>query len=201
MITIPSTDSADKMLARIAAKAEAIPSLKRAVSSAKDEAAAIDIVRQIKLVYALLEEEKEKVITPIRKALDYLYERQRAIRQPLEKREKELLKSLAAYSQRLLAKAEAKAEKEIAKRKVTDAEIVEDIQEAQVQAIEAPSGTRTRWEYVPVVESTEKIPAYFDGVELRPLHEPALRKLVASRKGDVTIPGVRIERVRKLSVR
>lgn len=140
-----------------------------------------------------------------------------AIHKPLEDAEKALKNKMSAYTLEVQAREKAKAEalkqaaKAEAERKLdeaADAEAKGDAMGAEMALAEAevldgmtvtPGAMtakadgihhRRAWKFR--ITDPSKVPVSFAGVEIRPVDEKAIRKLVNASKGNVQIPGVEV---------
>lgn len=66
---------------------------------------------------------------------------------------------------------------------------------------EKPSGMSTGVDWDIVIEDPEAVPVNFMGVEIRPIDEKAIRRLVKASKGKLSIPGVSVVQKDRVIVR
>lgn len=133
---------------------------------------------------------------------DYLMEQERirreaeeaARRAAEEERERKLKEAMAL---------EAAGDKEGAEAAVEEAVVMDEATGYSVPAPVKPkvSGVSTSkdWEITSI--DTAKVPVNFNGMELRPVDQAAVMRLIRASKGSVAIPGIAYREVAKMSFR
>ena len=133
---------------------------------------------------------------------DYLMEQERirreaeeaARRAAEEERERKLKEAMAL---------EAAGDKEGAEAAVEEAVVMDEATGYSVPASVKPkvSGVSTSkdWEITSI--DTAKVPVNFSGMELRPVDQAAVIRLIRASKGSIAIPGIAYREVAKMSVR
>lgn len=133
---------------------------------------------------------------------DYLMEQERirreaeeaARRAAEEERERKLKEAMAL---------EAAGDKEGAEAAVEEAVVMDEATGYSVPAPVKPkvSGVSTSkdWEITSI--DTAKVPVNFNGMELRPVDQAAVMRLIRASKGSIAIPGIAYREVAKMSFR
>ena len=133
---------------------------------------------------------------------DYLMEQERirreaeeaARRAAEEERERKLKEAMAL---------EAAGDKEGAEAAVEEAVVMDEATGYSVPASVKPkvSGVSTSkdWEITSI--DTSKVPVNFSGMELRPVDQAAVMRLIRASKGSISIPGIAYREVAKMSFR
>lgn len=133
---------------------------------------------------------------------DYLMEQERirreaeeaARRAAEEERERKLKEAMAL---------EAAGDKEGAEAAVEEAVVMDEATGYSVPASVKPkvSGVSTSkdWEITSI--NTSKVPVNFSGMELRPVDQAAVIRLIRASKGSIAIPGIAYREVAKMSFR
>ena len=133
---------------------------------------------------------------------DYLMEQERirreaeeaARRAAEEERERKLKEAMAL---------EAAGDKEGAEAAVEEAVVMDEATGYSVPASVKPkvSGVSTSkdWEITSI--DTAKVPVNFNGMELRPVDQAAVMRLIRASKGSIAIPGIAYREVAKMSFR
>lgn len=140
----------------------------------------------------------EKVV---KKAMgDYLDEQERKRRE----QEEAMRRAAEAERERKLAEAaklEAAGDADGAEAAMSEAVVMDEAAGYTVPAVEKPkvSGVSTSkdWEIVNI--DPKAVPLNFNGVELRPVDQAAVMRLIRASKGSITIPGVTYKQVAKMS--
>lgn len=133
---------------------------------------------------------------------DYLMEQERirreaeeaARRAAEEERERKLKEAMAL---------EAAGDKEGAEAAVEEAVVMDEATGYSVPAPVKPKvsgvGTSKDWEITSI--DTAKVPVNFNGMELRPVDQAAVMRLIRASKGSIAIPGIAYREVAKMSFR
>lgn len=86
---------------------------------------------------------------------------------------------------------------------LAEAQMVETVAASTTVVMSTPKtkgiGTTKDWE----IESIdhEKVPVVFSGVEIRPVDEKAIMRLIRATKGSIQIPGIKYKETVKVSIR
>ena len=133
---------------------------------------------------------------------DYLMEQERirreaeeaARRAAEEERERKLKEAMAL---------EAAGDKEGAEAAVEEAVVMDEATGYSVPAPVKPkvSGVSTSKDWVITGIDTAKVPVNFNGMELRPVDQAAVMRLIRASKGSIAIPGIAYREVAKMSFR
>jgi hypothetical protein len=141
-----------------------------------------------------LEEDKQQIIDPIRKALDVLYKKQRELKKPLEAVHFRCKQLIGAYhdrqTEKAIKKAQTKAKRLRGKGETAAAHAVVVVAADSDHAPQI-AGVKTSKTWVFEIEDPESVPISVDGVELRPVDERQLKKLAKLGPDAPEIPGVR----------
>lgn len=162
------------------------------------------------------------------KAHKAVCDREKAMLKPLQEAERILKGSIAAYQkeqerkkreleERMWLEAEAERDKKLdeaaaaeeagnhaeAEMALAEAQMVETVAASTTVVMSTPKtkgiGTAKDWE----IESIdhEKVPVVFSGVEIRPVDEKAIMRLIRATKGSIQIPGIKYKETVKVSIR
>lgn len=155
-------------------------------------------------------------------------DREKTMLSPLQNAEKTLKKAMADYHQekerkrleleeQMRREAEAERERKLneaaaleeagkteeAEAALMDAQVTETVAARATVVMEAPKAkgvsSSKDWE----IESIDhdKVPVNFSGVEIRPVDEKAIMRLIRASKGSIQIPGIRYKETLKMSIR
>lgn len=167
------------------------------IKTEKDRTIATDRIRAIKDLYKEIDRDRENTIDKLRPVLDYLYAKERAVRVPLEKAEKALRSGVQEFERLKIEQVEAKALKIASKKNASEEETTDIVRSALLNVKTREGETSTLvWDFK-IIDPT-KVPAYLGGQELRPIHEPAIRKYIQT-NGE--IPGVQTFQTCKIGVK
>lgn len=101
------------------------------------------------------------------------------------------------------AELETAGEKEAAEAALLDAQVTEEIAvntSVITEPIRTKGVTNTKdWEIQSI--DKEKVPVVFAGMEIRPVDEKAITRLIRASKGTIQIPGVTYKETIKISIR
>ena len=121
-------------------------------------------------------------------------------------REEELRRQAEAEMNRKLeeaVKAESEGDALGAEMAMTEAEVMESVATTAVIKPEAPTmkgvSTTKTWKITKV--DSAAVPTHFQGVEIRPVDEKAVLRLIKATKGAIKIPGITYEEDVTVSVR
>lgn len=155
-------------------------------------------------------------------------DREKTMLKPLQDAEKTLKKSMTAYLQekerkrkeleaKLQREAEAERERmlneaatleaegktEEAEAVLMDAQVTESVATKAVVTMDVPKAkgvsSSKDWEIEDI--DKEKVPVNFAGVEIRPVDEKAIMRLIRASKGSIQIPGIKYKETMKMSIR
>lgn len=184
-ITIDAT-LADKAIARHAPKVKTPKTIK----NDGEYLAVVTQLKQIKGHQNALEEDREKIIKPIRAGLDALYEKFRDAADTLDTIERQLKDRCEAFAEKKQTKAIASAEKKAAKaptKELARATIEQAENQEHVPKVNGVS-YRTVWDFT--IDDAAKVPQTAHGIEIRPIKEANIRKIVKLHKSGTKIKGV-----------
>lgn len=155
-------------------------------------------------------------------------DREKTMLKPLQDAEKTLKKSMTAYLQekerkrkeletklqrqaeaereRMLNKAaalEAEGRTEEAEDVLMDAQLTESVatQATVIMDIPRAKGVSSGKDWEIEAIDHEKVPVNFSGVEIRPVDEKAIMRLIRASKGKIQIPGIKYKETIKMSIR
>lgn len=162
------------------------------------------------------------------KAHKAVCDREKTMLKPLQEAEKILKKSIAAYQKeqeqkkreleekmRLVAEAEKEKKlneaaaleeegnQEAAETALMEAQMVETVAASAAVVMDTPKAkgvsSSKDWE----IESIDhqKVPVMFSGMEIRPVDEKAVMRLIRASKGSIRIPGITYKETIKVSIR
>lgn len=147
---------------------------------------------------AICDREKE-MTTPLSKAEktlkktmgDYAMEKERKRRE----QEEAMRRAAEAESRRMLEEAaqlESEGKKDDADAVLEDAEMMEEASQYGSIAVATPKakGVSSRKDWKIVGIDTKQVPLSFNGMELRPVDEAAVMRLIRASKGQIQIPGI-----------
>ena len=101
------------------------------------------------------------------------------------------------------AELETAGEKEAAEAALLDAQVTEEIAvntSVIAEPVRTKGVTNTKdWEIQSI--DKEKVPVVFAGMEIRPVDEKAITRLIRASKGTIQIPGVTYKEIIKISIR
>lgn len=133
---------------------------------------------------------------------DYLMEQERK----RQEAEKAIRQAAEAEMQRKLAEAaklESTGEQEKAEEAFEDAVVMDEAASYSIAACAKPKvsgvGASKDWEIVGV--DADAVPVHFSGMELRPVDQAAVMRLIRASKGRIEIPGITYREVAKMSFR
>lgn len=162
------------------------------------------------------------------KAHKAVCDREKAMLKPLQEAERILKGSIAAYQkeqerkkreleERMRLEAEAERDKKLseaaaaeeagnlaeAEMALAEAQMVETVAASTTVVMNTPKtkgiGTAKDWEIESI--DREKVPVVFSGVEIRPVDEKAIMRLIRATKGSIQIPGIKYKETAKVSIR
>ena len=173
--------------------------------------------------------DEEDDFTAVSKELDKaVCDREKAMLKPLQEAERILKGSIAAYQkeqerkkreleERMRLEAEAERDKKLseaaaaeeagnlaeAEMALAEAQMVETVAASTTVVMNTPKtkgiGTAKDWEIESI--DREKVPVVFSGVEIRPVDEKAIMRLIRATKGSIQIPGIKYKETVKVSIR
>ena len=198
------------------------------VASDDDYATAGELTKSVKQMQKKVKDYWEPMRVSAKKAYDDILEHKKEMLDPLEAAEKILKSKMGDYSmekerkrkaqedamrrlaeQEMNRKLEEAAEAEAAgdaagaEFAMAEAEVMEGVSISggiKAQAPKAAGVSQSRaWKITCIDES--KVPVNFGGVEIRPVDEKAVMRLIKESKGKVQIPGIQYEESVSISVR
>lgn len=160
--------------------------------------------------YKSVTDHKKEMLDPLASAEKILKKKMGAYTLQKEKerreREEELRRQAEAEMNRKLeeaAKAESAGDAFGAEMAMTEAEVMENVATTATIKTEAPAAkgvsTSKTWK-ITHIDSLE-VPTHVQGVEIRPVDEKAVLRLIKATKGKIQIPGVTYEEDVTISVR
>ena len=160
--------------------------------------------------YKSVTDHKKEMLDPLASAEKILKKKMGAYTLQKEKerreREEELRRQAEAEMNRKLeeaAKAESEGDALGAEMAMTEAEVMENVATTAVIKPEAPTmkgvSTTKTWKITKVDPAT--VPTHVQGVEIRPVDEKAVLRLIKATKGTIKIPGIAYEEDVAVSVR
>lgn len=198
------------------------------VASDADYSAAGELTKTVKQMQKKVKEYWEPMRISTKAAYDEVLAHKKEMLDPLEAAEKILKGKMGAYSMekekrrreqeeamRLLARqemerkideaAEAEAAGDLAgvESAMAEAEVMEGVSlggSITAQAPKADGVSQSRAWKITGIDSS-KVPVTFGGVEIRPVDERAVMRLIKESKGTVQIPGIQYEETVSISVR
>lgn len=160
--------------------------------------------------YKSVTDHKKEMLDPLASAEKILKKKMGAytLQKEKERREREegLRRQAEAEMNRKLeeaAKAESEGDALGAEMAMTEAEVMENVATTAVIKPEAPTmkgvSTTKTWKITKVDPTT--VPTHVQGVEIRPVDEKAVLRLIKATKGTIKIPGIAYEEDVAVSVR
>lgn len=123
-----------------------------------------------------------------------------------KEQEEALRRAAEAERERLLAEAveaEATGDSEAAEMAIADAVVMDEASRYSIPEAEKPkvSGVSASKDWQITMIDANVVPIEFSGMELRPVDEKAVLRLIRASKGSIQIPGVAYKEVAKMSFR
>ena len=154
--------------------------------------------REKTMLNPLLDAEKK-----LKKSMTTYFQEKEQKRKALEA---ELQKQAEAERERMLNEAadlEAEGKSEEAEAVLMDAQATESVASQAVVVMNVPKAkgvsSSKDWEIESI--DKEKVPVNFSGIEIRPVDEKAVLRLIKASKGSIQIPGVKYKETIKMSIR
>lgn len=198
------------------------------IASQKDYENAAGILKNVKRLQKQVKEYWEPLRVSAKKAYDGVLEKKKQMTEPLDKAERTLKGLMSSYTveqekkraareeaMRAAARKEAERimEQAVAAEEAGDAAVAEAaMEEAMVMDEAAAAGrimasapkaswvsTSKAWKIVSI--DPEKVPVKVGAVEIRPVDQAAVMRLIREAKGNIEIPGVKFEESVQISVR
>lgn len=145
-------------------------------------------------------QDAEKIL---KKSMTTYYQEKERKRQELEEK---IRREAEAERERKLEEAAALEEagkKEEAEAALMDAQVTETVAAKAMVVMDAPKAKGVSnskdWEIESI--DAEKVPINFAGMEIRPVDEKAIMRLIRASKGSIQIPGIRYKETVKVSIR
>lgn len=196
------------------------------IQNDEDNLKAGNFLKQIKPVIKNIKEYWKPLKESAKKAHSDLCEREKTMLEPLELAEKDLKAKMSVYiveeEKKARAEQEAlrKAQEEEALKQLAEAEKLKaegNEVEAQIQeemayaldevktvinpTIQKQEGISYMTDYEITVTDSKKVPAYINGIEIRPVDTQAIKRLVKMCKGNIQIEGIQISEKKVMKVR
>ena len=198
------------------------------VRSDSEYAAAGDLAKMVKQMQKKIKDYWEPLRVSAKAAYDDILAHKKEMLDPLEKAEKIIKEKMSTYSvekekarkkqeeaMRLLAlqemekkieeaaKAEAVGDMVGVENAMAEAEVMEDVSiggSIPTQAPKAAGVSQTKTWRITGIDSAQ-VPITFGGVEIRPVDEKAVLRLIKEAKGNIQIPGIQFEETVSISIR
>jgi len=198
------------------------------VSNDVDFAKAGEITKQVKQMQKQVKDYWEPLRLSAKNAYDSVLSHKKEMLDPLESAEKILKNKMGTYT---MEKERQRREQEEAMRKLAQAEMDRKLEEAakaesggdtaaaefamaeaevmegvslggsiQAQTPKAQGVTQSKSWKISHIDSS-KVPTTINGVEIRPVDESAVMRLIKASKGTIQIPGIKYEETVTISVR
>ena len=191
-------------------------------------AAASKMLTQAKAIQKKVKDYWEPLRIATKKPYDEVLDRKKKMLDPIEKAEKILKKKIGDYTieqqrkareieEQRRREAEAEIDRKLAEAATLEAQgdaVGADFAMAEAEVYDQYAANVTVQAQAPKAEGVSvsktwairtidpsKVPIVFNGVELRPVDEKAVLRLIKSSKGQIAIPGVEIEESSIVSVR
>ena len=198
------------------------------VTSDEEYASAGEFTKSVKKMQKKVKEYWEPLRVNAKATYDDILARKKQMLDPLESAEKILKSKMGAYSMEKEKKRKAQeeamrklAEQEMARKleeaakaeaagdslgaeyAMAEAEVMEDVSisggiRSQAPKADGISQSKT-WKITSIDSSL--VPVTFSGVEIRPVDEKAVMRLIEESKGTISIPGVQYEETVSISIR
>ena len=198
------------------------------VASDEEYASAGEFTKSVKKIQKKVKEYWEPLRVSAKATYDDILARKKQMLDPLESAEKILKSKMSAYSMEKEKKRKAQeeamrklAEQEMARKleeaakaeaagdslgaeyAMAEAEVMEDVSisggiRSQAPKANGVSQSKT-WKITSIDSSL--VPVTFSGVEIRPVDEKAVMRLIKESKGTISIPGVQYEETVSISIR
>lgn len=194
--------------AQYTAAAEMVKGVKRLAKKVKEYWEPLRV--SAKTTYDNVLAQKKEMIDPLDSAEKILKKKMSDFTMEVERRrraqEEAMRKLAAAEADRKLeeaAKAEASGDTAGAEYAMAEAEVMEGVSIGGSIAAQAPKATgvsRSKAWKITGIDSS-KVPVVFGGVEIRPIDERAVMRIIKESKGTIQIPGIQYEESVSISVR
>ena len=198
------------------------------VASDEEYASAGEFTKSVKKMQKKVKEYWEPLRVSAKATYDDILARKKQMLDPLESAEKILKSKMSAYSMEKEKKRKAQeeamrklAEQEMARKleeaakaeaagdslgaeyAMAEAEVMEDVSisggiRSQAPKANGVSQSKT-WKITSIDSSL--VPVTFSGIEIRPVDEKAVMRLIKESKGTISIPGVQYEETVSISIR
>lgn len=196
------------------------------INNDEDNIKAGNFLKQIKPVIKNIKDYWKPLKESAKKAHSDLCAKEKEMLEPLEQAEVQIKAKMSVYiteqeekarkEQEALRKAQqeealkqlAEAEKLKAEGKKLEAQMQEEMAYAidEVKTVVTPTiqkqeGISYMTDYVVEVVEAAKVPAYINGIEIRPVDTQAIKKLAKMSKGQLQIDGIKISETKVMKVR
>lgn len=196
------------------------------INNDEDNIKAGNFLKQIKPVIKNIKDYWKPLKESAKKAHSDLCAKEKEMLEPLEQAEVQIKAKMSVYiteqeekarkEQEALRKAQqeealkqlAEAEKLKAEGKELEAQMQEEMAYAidEVKTVVTPTiqkqeGISYMTDYVVEVVEAAKVPAYINGIEIRPVDTQAIKKLAKMSKGQLQIDGIKISETKVMKVR
>lgn len=226
-VEVPTGETKEKVIQQEVGLVE-IRAKEMVISTDADYETAADFGRQIKEKAKTVTDFFKPMKDSAYQAHKAVCDREKTMLKPLQDAEKMLKKSMAAYLQekerkrlelerKMQREAEAERERmlneaaaleadgktEEAEAVLMDAQLTESVstQAAVVMDIPKAKGVSSGKDWEIETIDQEAVPVNFAGVEIRPVDEKAVMRLIRASKGSIKIPGIKYKETIKMSIR
>ena len=226
-IEVPSGNEKEEEIQQEVSLVE-IQAKEMVISTDSDYERAAEFGRQIKTQAKVVTDFFKPMKDSADQAHTAVCDREKTMLKPLQEAEKILKKSMTAYFQekerkrkelemkmqreaeaereRMLNKAaalEAEGRTEEAEDVLMDAQLTESVatQATVIMDIPRAKGVSSGKDWEIEAIDHEKVPVNFSGVEIRPVDEKAIMRLIRASKGKIQIPGIKYKETIKMSIR
>lgn len=226
-VEVPTEEIKEKVIQQEVGLVE-IRAKEMAISTDAEYEVAADFGRQIKEKAKIITDFFKPMKESAHRAHKAVCDREKTMLNPLWNAEKMLKKSMIAYLQekehkrieleyKLQREAEAERDKilneavllevdgktEEAEAVLMDAQLTESVSNQVVVVMDIPKmkgvSSEKDWEIEEIDE--EVVPVNFGGVEIRPVDEKVVMRLIRASKGNIQVPGIKYKEIMKMSIR
>lgn len=226
-VEVPARETKEKVIQQEVSLVE-IQAKEMVISTDSDYEQAAEFGRQIKTKAKVVTDFFKPMKDSAYQAHKAVCDREKTMLKPLQEAEKILKKSMTAYFQekerkrqelemkmqreaeaereRMLNKAaalEAEGRNEEAEDVLMDAQLTESVatQATVIMDIPRAKGVSSGKDWEIETIDHEKVPVNFSGIEIRPIDEKAIMRLIRASKGKIQIPGIKYKETIKMSIR
>lgn len=162
------------------------------VNDAETMQYATSFTKEIKDTIKSVEEYWKEPKQNANKAWKDICAREKEMAEPLKLLEKELKGKISDY---LLIMEDEKRKKEEELKQITGFDVVLDVEGGKTKGLSSTDN------YIITITDETLVPTSLNGIVLRKVDESAIKQLVKLAKGNIDIPGVKIERTKSVTIR